>query len=71
MPTKPKQQKIDNQNQNRKVVIDSFREWCQLSRKAPNEAAATEFTADMEGLYGGTSIAELKAFIRSDPLFQS
>ena len=70
MPTKPKQQMAVLQSKNRDVVVAAFREFCAAHRLAPNEAAAREFTADMDGLFEGTPAAELLAFIRSDPLFQ-
>lgn len=70
MPTKPKQQRAANQAQLRAAVVKGFQEWCGLNKRAPNEAAAEEFTAEMDGVFGGTPSAELMAFIRSDPHFQ-
>ena len=70
MPTKPKQQRADNQAHLREAVIRAFEEWCALEGRAPNEAAAAEFTADMDGTFQGATQAELMAFIRSSPRFQ-
>ena len=53
MPTKPKQQRVDNQARLKAEVVKSFREWCELLHKATNEAAAQEFTADMDGTFEG------------------
>lgn len=66
MPTKPKQQRADNQAHVKEKVLQSFREWCGLYRKAPTDASIREFTADMDGIFEGVSAAELVAFIRSE-----
>ena len=59
MPTKPKQQRADNQARLKVAVLKSFQEWCELNRRAPNDAAIQEFTADMDGTFAGVSAAEL------------
>lgn len=64
MPTKPKQQRVVNQERFEADIADAFAQWCALNRRAHDEAAMLEFTQDMDGTFAGKSRAEILAILR-------